>query len=63
MTGFRIGGVSPFGQKRQVTTVIDQAVLAEPYVFVNAGQRGLQARLAPDDLQRGLSATLADIKA
>lgn len=61
MTGYRIGGVSPFGQKRKVMTVLDRTALGEPYVFVNAGQRGLQARLAPEALSQALEATIADI--
>ncbi len=61
MTGYRVGGVSPFGQKRGVPTVIDADAAALPEAFVNAGQRGLQARLAPADLVRVLGATVARI--
>ena len=56
MTGYRVGGVSPFGQKRVVPTVIDEAALAHDRVFINGGQRGLQARLAPSDLVAALHA-------
>lgn len=61
MTGYRVGGVSPFGQKRAVPTVVDADAAALPEAFVNAGQRGLQARLAPADLVRVLGATVARI--
>lgn len=61
MTGYRVGGVSPFGQKRAVPTVIDADAAALPQAFVNAGQRGLQARLAPADLVRVLGAKVAAI--
>jgi len=61
MTGYRVGGVSPFGQKRSVPTVIDADAAALPAAFVNAGQRGLQARLVPADLARALVATVAAI--
>jgi Cys-tRNA(Pro)/Cys-tRNA(Cys) deacylase len=61
MTGYRVGGVSAFGQKRTVPTVIDADAAALPEAFVNAGQRGLQARLAPADLVRALDATVAAI--
>ena len=61
ITGYRVGGVSPFGQKRAVPTVIDTDAAALPQAFVNAGQRGLQARLAPADLVRALDATVATI--
>ena len=61
LTGYRVGGVSPFGQKRAVPTVIDADAAALPQAFVNAGQRGLQARLAPADLVRLLGATVAAV--
>ncbi|RYG04807.1 MAG: Cys-tRNA(Pro) deacylase, partial [Caulobacteraceae bacterium] len=52
----RVGGVSPFGQKKVVPTVIDEAALSHDRVFINGGQRGLQARLAPADLVLALHA-------
>ena len=61
LTGYRVGGVSPFGQKRAVPTVVDADAAALPQAFVNAGQRGLQARLAPGDMVRLLAATVAVI--
>ncbi|MEI9965441.1 MAG: Cys-tRNA(Pro) deacylase [Caulobacteraceae bacterium] len=56
ITGFKVGGVSPFGQKRRLPTAIDAAALGEPYVLVNAGQRGLQAQLSPEDARRASAA-------
>ena len=63
ITGYKIGGVSPLGQKRPAPTVIDAAALSQPEVFINGGGRGLQARLAPADLARVLNATVAGIAA
>jgi Cys-tRNA(Pro)/Cys-tRNA(Cys) deacylase len=63
VTGFKVGGVSPFGQKRRAPVVVDQAALARPLVYVNGGQRGLQVRLAPADLVAALQATVAAITA
>lgn len=59
LTGYRVGGVSPFGQKRPVPTVVDEAALAHAQVFVNGGQRGLQVRLAPGDIVSTLLAKVA----
>ena len=61
LTGYRVGGVSAFGQKRTVPTVIDADAATLPRAFVNAGQRGLQARLAPADMVRALGAVVAAI--
>ncbi len=63
LTGYRIGGVSPFGQKRRVPTAIEQSVLAEPYVYMNGGQRGLQVRLAPEAARAAMGAIAAAIVA
>lgn len=61
ISGYKVGGVSPFGQRRKLPTAIDVSSLGEPYVYVNGGQRGLQARLAPADLQRALDALAVDV--
>jgi Cys-tRNA(Pro)/Cys-tRNA(Cys) deacylase len=59
LSGYHVGGISPFGQRRVVPTAIEQAALAEESVFINAGQRGLQVRLAPRDAQAALKAIAA----
>lgn len=61
ITGYRVGGVSPFGQKKAVPTVIDAEAAALPAAFMNGGQRGLQVRLAPGELVRVLGAKVAPI--
>ena len=47
VTGFKVGGISPFGQRRPVKSVIEQSALAHDHVYVDGGQRGLQVRLSP----------------
>jgi len=61
ITGYRVGGVSPFGQKKRLPTVLDAEAAALIEAFVNGGQRGLQVRLAPADLVRVLGATVARV--
>ena len=63
ITGYRVGGVSPFGQKKPLPTVLDAAAAELAAAFVNGGQRGLQVRLAPADLVRVLGAKVAAITA
>lgn len=61
LTGYRVGGISPFGQKRRVPVAIDKAALGEPYIFLNGGQRGLQLRLEPEQARRALGAIAAPL--
>jgi Cys-tRNA(Pro)/Cys-tRNA(Cys) deacylase len=46
-SSYTVGGISPFGQRRDVPTVIEEQALAQEFVFINGGQRGLQVRLDP----------------
>ncbi|MGE0061636.1 MAG: Cys-tRNA(Pro) deacylase [Xanthobacteraceae bacterium] len=61
LTGYHIGGISPFGQKRPTPVFLEKTVLAFPSVFVNGGQRGLQIELATKDLARVLKAVAAEM--
>jgi Cys-tRNA(Pro)/Cys-tRNA(Cys) deacylase len=63
ITGYKVGGVSPFGQRRRAPVVVDSGALGHETVFVNGGQRGLQARLSPADLVQALGAIVAEIAA
>jgi Cys-tRNA(Pro)/Cys-tRNA(Cys) deacylase len=61
VTGYHVGGISPFGQKKRVRVFVERAALQYPQVVVNGGRRGLQAELAPGDLLRILNAQAAEI--
>ena len=61
ITGYHVGGISPFGQKKRVPVFIEQSALAFDRVVLNGGRRGLQVELKPDDLVRVLNATAAEI--
>jgi Cys-tRNA(Pro)/Cys-tRNA(Cys) deacylase len=59
LTGYHVGGISPFAQKKRVPVAIEQAALAEASVYLNGGQRGLQIEIDPNDAVRALDATIA----
>lgn len=63
LTGYRVGGISPFGQKRAVPTAIEISACAAPKVWINAGQRGLLMGIAPVDALRVLKAGSASLLA
>ncbi|MDP3198146.1 Cys-tRNA(Pro) deacylase [Tabrizicola sp.] len=55
LTGYHVGGISPFGQKRAVPTVIETTAATAPRVWINAGQRGLLLSLAPEAALQALN--------
>jgi Cys-tRNA(Pro)/Cys-tRNA(Cys) deacylase len=61
LTGYKVGGISPFGQRRRVPTAVEEMATLEDAVYLNGGQRGLQIRMRPDDLLRALEAKAADL--
>lgn len=63
LTGYKVGGISPFGQRKPVRTVIEQSALAHDLVYLNGGQRGLQVRMKPTDMRDVLKAVAADVLA
>ncbi|MBQ8592812.1 MAG: Cys-tRNA(Pro) deacylase [Bacteroidaceae bacterium] len=56
LTGYIRGGCSPIGMKKHFPTYIHATALDFPYIYVSAGIRGLQVKLAPDDLIRASQA-------
>jgi Cys-tRNA(Pro)/Cys-tRNA(Cys) deacylase len=61
LTGYVVGGISPFGQKRPVPTAMEEMTLLEDRVYLNGGQRGLQVRLNPNHALAALGAKAADL--
>lgn len=61
-TGYIRGGCSPIGMKRRFPTFIDSSCEAFDYIYISAGVRGLQLRIAPSDLVRFVGAELAAVE-
>ncbi|OBA73929.1 aminoacyl-tRNA deacylase [Mycobacterium sp. 1554424.7] len=62
-TGYLVGAVSPFGQRRRLPTVVDAGALAFERVYCSAGRRGWDVAVSPRDLIRLTGAVTADIRA
>ena len=63
LTGYKVGGIGPFGQKRQIPTAFDETAELFDRIYINAGQRGLILSLAPADAVRAAEGKLADLTA
>ena len=56
ITGYVVGGISPFGQKKKLLTVVDESAIYLSTMFVSGGRRGLDIEVAPTELIRVLDA-------
>lgn len=63
LTGYLVGGISPFGSRRPLPVLADGRWLEHPAVCLNGGQRGVIVELAAADLIRILAPTIADLAA
>jgi Cys-tRNA(Pro)/Cys-tRNA(Cys) deacylase len=62
-TGYVVGGISPFGQRKRLRTVVDTSALSWDRVLCSAGKRHWDVAVAPQDLIRLTGAITADIRA
>jgi len=62
VTGYQVGGISPFGARQVLPVVLDEHTAKHPSLVINAGARGTLVRLATSDLVRALDASIADIR-
>jgi Cys-tRNA(Pro)/Cys-tRNA(Cys) deacylase len=63
LSGYKVGGISPFGQMKPPRAAIEQEAMAQDQVYINGGQRGLQVRLNPHDAAKVLGAIVAPLVA
>jgi Cys-tRNA(Pro)/Cys-tRNA(Cys) deacylase len=61
LTGYKVGGISPLGQRKLVPTALDEVAQLYDEIYLNGGQRGLQIRIKPDDLVMALECVVADL--
>lgn len=62
-TGYVVGGISPFGQRRASPTALDETAELFDVIYVSGGRRGLDLAVAPADLVRLLGAVVAPLTA
>jgi Cys-tRNA(Pro)/Cys-tRNA(Cys) deacylase len=60
-TGYIRGACSPVGMKKLFHTYIHESCLNFNHIYVSAGQRGLQIRIAPMDLVKETGAKIVSL--
>ena len=61
LTGYIRGGCSPVGMKKQFPTYFHSTAALFDYIYVSAGMRGLQFKIAPAQLIEYVGGALADL--
>jgi Cys-tRNA(Pro)/Cys-tRNA(Cys) deacylase len=61
LTGYIRGGCSPIGMKKQFPTYIDETCTLFDFIYVSAGVRGLQFKIAPDDLIKATGSVVCNL--
>lgn len=61
LTGYRVGGISPFGTKQGLPVVMERRIREYAQVLINAGQRGVMLKMAPADIVKALGCRVESI--
>lgn len=61
LTGYLVGGISPFGSKRSLPSIMEKKLLKYDKVAINAGQRGRLLIMNPKDIVSLLNCKLTEI--
>jgi Cys-tRNA(Pro) deacylase len=60
-TGYLVGGISPFGTRKDMPVVMQESILDLPVVYINGGRRGLLVSVDPREIVRVLTPVLAKV--
>jgi Cys-tRNA(Pro)/Cys-tRNA(Cys) deacylase len=61
LTGYLVGGISPFGTQQRLETVMESSILNNKEILINAGQRGVMLKMAPGDIVAALDCKVLSI--
>ncbi len=61
LTGYLVGGISPFGTQQRLGMVMESSILSYDEIMINAGQWGLMLKMAPGDIVKALDCKVMSI--
>jgi Cys-tRNA(Pro)/Cys-tRNA(Cys) deacylase len=61
LTGYSVGGISPFGTRQRMACVMESSILNTEAVLINAGQRGVMLKMVPSDIVTAIGCKVLSI--
>lgn len=61
VTGYMVGGVSPFGTRTRLPVYAEKTIFDLPTLFINGGKRGFLVEITPAHLTTALAPTRVDV--
>ena len=61
LTGYIRGGCTPIGMKKPYPNFIHKSCLLHNFIYISAGQRGMQIKIAPSNLINFCKITVGDL--
>ena len=61
LTGYLIGGISPFATKQKLPVIMETDIFKFDKVLINAGQRGAMLMMAPMDIRTALTCKVVKV--
>jgi Cys-tRNA(Pro) deacylase len=52
LTGYMVGGTSPFGVKTKMPVYVEKTIFELPEIYINGGKRGFLIAIAPEVLRQ-----------
>jgi Cys-tRNA(Pro) deacylase len=61
LTGYVVGGVSPFGTRSRLSVYVERSILDLPGLYINGGKRGFLVELSPAQLTAAIDTIPVDV--
>ena len=60
-TGYRVGGISPFGTRMQMPLYVQYSIAELERIYINGGKRGLILEMDPGDIEKAIPLQWVDV--
>ncbi len=61
VTGYQVGGISPFGTRRPLPVYVEQTILELERFCINGGKRGFLVEITPAELRKALAVKAVNV--